>query len=195
MVFLGDVMDLTEEELREFRNKIYEAYNEFLKTESLYALVNFILWCYEYLESYASAQLQTNAKMTIIKEYFESMPEWQDYYQKVIKNLFFVRLKIVHRPFLINYTLDEDVSYSNKHKHINPLSFYNDNIKTLSKILKLAEVDIEIGNNLKEEILEIDNQENNSVIDAQQDDYQETDTQKESESKESSKAEPVNAFL
>ncbi len=67
MVLLGDIVEMTEQEIKEFKNKIYSAYNEFRKTSNLFALTNFIVWCYEYLESYAATKLATNAKLSLIK--------------------------------------------------------------------------------------------------------------------------------
>lgn len=175
MVLLGDIMDFTEKELKEYRNKIYEAYNEFLKTYNMYAFANFIVWCYEYLESYVSTQLMTSAKMSVIKKYFKSIFKWKDEYDAVIRDLFYIRIKFVHRPFLIDYILDENISYTDKHEYINPLLFYNDNLVMLTEILQIVELDLV-------------NKEENNIEETEE------SFQKELKSEKNNKAKPVNAF-
>ena len=82
MVSLGEIYNLTDKELREYRKLIMEQLNKFESTESTDNLVLFLIWLYEYFEMIAVNGKGIQAKLKHVKSEFN---------QSVLTDLYFIR--------------------------------------------------------------------------------------------------------
>lgn len=146
MVSLGDIYKLMLRELEDYKKMVKFAILDFIKTVNLSSLVLFIVWGYEYLEAYASTELCTNAKKSVILQILSKTEDNfnSDLRSKLfIDSLFDVRAKLVHRPYLIDYTFGDITRWSAGYlKSVNPIRFLLVNKDRFYVILNKFDLDI-----------------------------------------------------
>ena len=141
MTSLGDIYRLTMEELKIYGDKIKSALLRFIQTSDLSSLVLFIVWSYEYLEAYASTDLSTNAKKSIVSQYL--IDKNVIYKKQFVDFLFDVRAKLVHRPYLIDYTFGDSIKWSAGYlKSVNPIRFLLIHEESFYVVLNKFDLDI-----------------------------------------------------
>lgn len=97
--YLGEIYNLTNAELKSWRDRIEGALSDYMQSGSVYLAYLIVVWSYEYLEAFAVNGTGIQAKLGRVKEF------WADYSVE-LQTLFKVRSIIVHRC----YNVDEGLT-------------------------------------------------------------------------------------
>lgn len=91
---MGEIYELTEEELSTWRLKVLNCERSYSVTKDVRFLTLFIIWLYEFAEAFAVNNLGLQAKLGRAKDKYSN--------SEFVRSLFTARGKLVHRPYKLS---------------------------------------------------------------------------------------------
>ena len=94
---MGSKHEVTEKEMSEWKDKIYDLASNCAYTKDKYMYYLLVIWIYEYIETSVVNNKNEHAGLTPVKKEYPL-------YSEALVNLFMLRCQITHTP----YRVDED---------------------------------------------------------------------------------------